>query len=381
VISVPAYFNEKQRQSVINSASLAGIEVAALINEPTAAGLSNGLNEKQGDRLVVIADFGQGTFDCSLVGFGSGQANVLASHGDNQLGGKDVDEKLLDLVRDKFLTEHSLALTAESHPADLYQIWQQVVHQKERLSSCSSVKICARVDGKQIMLEVTREMLAAEIKPLIDRAEKVIDEALTNAKVNPKEVTQVLPIGGSSRLAAFQEMLKRKFGADRIHGGKVSPDMAVAEGAAIHAAKLVFSSGAIIVDKSLKAIPAPAIKATDVMPHSLGVSVQDPVSRAESCSTILEKNQPLPCSANKQFGSVTDDQRVFVVSVLQGEDSQPVKDCLIVGQQQLELPPRPAGRPTLEVNMGYDNSGMVNVVFKDLVSGKQETITVDFFNK
>jgi molecular chaperone DnaK (HSP70) len=353
----------------------------ALINEPTAAALAHGLIEKQGDRLALIGDFGQGTLDCSLVSFGGGKANVIASHGDNQLGGKDVDDKLLNLVVKRFATDHALAITPESHPADYFQLWQQVVHQKERLSACGAVKICARVDGKQVVLEITRDSLAKEIGDLIVRAEKVTDEAIANAKVDPKEITQILPIGGSSRLVPFQDMLKRKFGANRIHGGNVSPDLAIVEGAAIHAAKLVFTSGATMVDKSLKAIPAPAIQHTDVMPHSLGVSVQDPVSRAESCSTILEKNQALPCSATKQFGSVTDDQRLFVVSVLQGEDGQPVKDCLVVGQRQLELPARPSGQPSLEVNMGYDNSGMVSVVCKDLVSGKQETITVNFFNK
>lgn len=381
VITVPAYFDEKQRQSVYRSADIAGIEVMALINEPTAAGLAHGLIEKQGDRMVLIGDFGQGTLDCSVVSFSGGQANVIASHGDNQLGGKDVDDKLLGLVLNRFADEHGLTITPESHPADYFQILQQVVQQKERLSACSAVKVCARVDGKQVMLEITREFLAQEIGDLIARAEQVIDQTITDGKVEPKEIGHVLPLGGSSRLVVYQDMLKRKFGPDRIQGGNVSPDLAIAEGAAIHAAKLVFTSGATMVDKSLKAIPAPAIQHTDVMPHSLGVSVQDPVSLAETCSTILEKNQPLPCNASKQYGSVKDDQRIFVVLVLQGEEGELVKDCLVVGQGRVELAPRPPGQPSLEVTMGYNNSGMVNVILKDLVSGKQERITTDFFSK
>lgn len=381
VITVPAYFNEKQRQSVQRSADIAGIEVLALINEPTAAGLAHGLMEKQGDRLVLITDFGQGTLDCSVVSFGGGKATVIASHGDNHLGGKDVDDRLMQLLLDAFASEHSLTITQKSHPADHFQIWQQVVHQKERLSSCNAVKVCARVDGKQVMVEITRETLAKRISDLIRRSEEVVDEVITNGKVDPSEITHVMPLGGSSRLVPFQEMLKRKFGADRIHGGNVSPDLAIAEGAAIHAGKLVFNSGATLVDKSLKAIPAPAIHHTDVMPHSLGVSVQDPISKVETCSVILEKNQPLPCSATKQYGSVTDDQRGFMVSVLQGEDGELTKDALTVGQAQLDLPPRPPGQPSLDVTMGYDLSGMVNVVVKDVVSGKEETITVNFFNK
>ena len=381
VITVPAFFNEKQRQIVMESAGMAGIQVLALIHEPTAAGLANGLSEKQGDRLVLIADFGQGTFDSSIVAFGSGEANVIATHGDNELGGKDVDEKLLKLVQDRFASEHSLSISAESHPADWYQTWQQVVHQKERLSSCNAVKICVRVDGKQILLEVTREVLAREIKPLIDRAEQAIDQTLMNAKVDQKAITHVLRIGGSSRLVAFEDMLKRKFGEDRIYGGKVSPDLAVAEGAAIHAAKLVFSSGATLVDKSLKAIPAPAIKHTDVMPHSLGVSVQDPVSMAQSCSVILEKNQPLPCKATKVYGSVTNDQKMFVVSILQGEEGQILKDTLVLVQKELQFEPRSPGQPSLEVSMGYDISGLVELEVKDLVSGKREHLNVDFANK
>ncbi len=381
VITVPAYFKENQRQSVQRSAEIAGIEVMGLINEPTAAGLSHGLVEKQGDRLVLIVDFGQGTFDCSLVSFGGGNATVIASHGDNQLGGKDVDDTLLRLVLEQFDTQHSLHITPESHPADWFQIWQQVVRQKERLSACSLVKVCARVDGKQIMLELTRDTLAEQIHNLLERAERVIDEVIANGKVDPKEITHVLLIGGSSRLTPFQELIRRKFGQERIHGGNVSPDLAVAEGAAIKAAKVVLSSGGTVVDCSLRAIPAPAISTTDVMPHSLGVSVQDPVSLIETCSSILEKNQPLPCNASRQFGSVKDDQRVFVVSVLQGEEGQLTKDCLVVGQRQIELPPRPPGQPSLEVRMGYDTSGMVNVRFRDLVSGVHETITVNFFNE
>lgn len=379
VITVPADFNEKQRQSVRHSAQMAGIELVAEINEPTAAGLAYGIHEKQGDRLVVIPDFGQGTFDCSVVSYAGGEATVLASQGDTQLGGKDVDEILMRMALDAFKKEHSLEMSSETHPADWFSILEEVIRAKHRLSSSASAKICARVEGKQVMVEITRDTLASAIKPLIDRAEKVVLEAIKSAKVDLKDIQHVLLVGGSSRLVPFQDMLKRILGADKLTGGNVSPDLAIAEGAAIHAAKIIFSSGAKLVNESLQAIPAPAIKSADVMPHSLGVAVADRVSGALLCSVILEKNRPIPCSAVKMYGAVESSQTEFKVAVLQGENGKGIQDCLVVGERLLQLPARANDKPSLEVTLGYNGSGMAKVSVKDLVSGKVEDITVDFY--
>jgi molecular chaperone DnaK (HSP70) len=155
--------------------------------------------------------------------------------------------------------------------------------------------------------------------------------------------------------------------------------MAIAEGAAIHAAKLLSASGVVLVDQALQAIPAPAIKHTDVMSHSLGVAVQDRVSDAEYCSVILERNTPIPSSATKQYGSVDDQQTHFKFILVQGEDGQPVKDCLVVAERELVFPKRSHTKPSIEVTIGYDASGMVRTVVRDVISGKTAEITIDFY--
>ena len=213
----------------------------------------------------------------------------------------------------------------------------------------------------------------------MERAEAVVLEAIKGASMGRDEIQHVLLVGGASRLIPFQDMLKGLFGPNCILPGKVSPDMTVAEGAVIHAARLVSSPDTTLVNEHLQAIPAPPIKHNDVMSHPLGVSVQDKVSQACHCSVILERNSPIPSTAIKLYGSVTDDQTHFRVGVLQGNDGQPIDECLVVGERELVLPPRKTTEPTLEVTMGYDRSGMVNVKVKDLVTSKVEDITIDFF--
>lgn len=381
VVSVPAYFAEKERQCIKHAAGRSGIKVIALVNEPTAAGLAYGVNEAQGDRLIEILDFGGGTFDASLISFTGGEANVLASHGDKQLGGKDVDEIILSKVREAFKREHGLDITPASHPADWFNIRDQAINQKHALYSRTEVKLCARVDGKSVALTLTRQMLNEAIKPLMERAERVMLETIANAKVERSDIKHVLLVGGSSRLHAFQATVSKVFGSETIVSGQTSPDLAIAEGAALLAAKLVASSGKALVGEALQAIPAPSIKYTDVMPHSLGISVADRVSAAPHCSVILERNQPLPCTATRSYGSLSDEQTVFRICVAQGENQQPIKDCLVVAERELQLPPRKATEPSIEVTMGYDVSGMVKVTVKDLVSKKAEDITVDFYGR
>src|SRR5207249_4024023 len=172
VISVPAYFGEKERQSVKHAAEMAGIEVVGLINEPTAAILAYGLNERQGDRLVLVPDFGGGTFDVSVTKFEGTEATVLASGGDKRLGGKDVDDVIMNMALEQFKKEHGLELSPQSHPADWFTLWEHVVRQKQMLSSRQEVKVCARVDGKQVVVALNRHLLADAIKPLLDRIER-----------------------------------------------------------------------------------------------------------------------------------------------------------------------------------------------------------------
>jgi len=381
VVSVPAYFGEKERQCVKHAAKRADISIISLVNEPTAAGLAYNINAANGDQLVEVLDFGGGTFDASLISFAGGEANVLASHGDKQLGGKDVDEILMDMVREAFHQQHNLEFSHVSHPADWFAIRDQVITQKHALSSRTEVKLCARVDGKTVALTVTRQMLNEAIKPLMERAERIMLETVTNAKVEKADIKHVLLVGGSSRLHAFQATVHRVFGPDAVMSGQTSPDLAIAEGAALLAAKIVVSSGKSLVGEALQAIPAPTIKYTDVMPHSLGVGIQYPKSSATFCSVILEKNTPIPCQAVRMYASVDDQQTRFRVSVLQGENGLPIEECLVVGERELDLPARNSTEPSIECAMGYDTSGMAKITVRDQISGKIEDITVDFYAK
>ncbi len=381
VITVPAYFGEKERQSVKKSAEGAGIEVIALINEPTAAGLAHGLQEKQGDRLVVVIDFGGGTCDVSILSYQGSDVDVIASYGDKHLGGKDIDDSMVGLVREAFEQQHGITLTSEVYPVETFALLEEVQRQKHMLASRTEVKICASAAGKQVVVPLTRLDLERLTSSFMDRIENLNEEALRLGKVDRNEVDAVLVVGGSSRLVPFRDRVKRLYGPNKITQGQVSPDQAIAEGAAIHAAKIVYSSGGVLVGETLRAIPAPAIKYRDSMPHSLGVLVQDPVSGALFCSVILERNTPIPCKAAKVYSSVEDSQTRFKVTVIQGEDGQKDSDCLTVAERELNLPTRKTTEPSLDVSMGYDDSGMVNVTVVDRISGRTENITTDFYAK
>lgn len=380
VITVPAYFDEKQRQSVRRSADIAGIKVIELISEPTSAGLAHGVNEKQGDRMVIVMDFGGGTFDSSIIMYSGGEATVLATNGDTRLGGKDVDDLLTDLVLKAFKEEHGLTITAEENPADLFTIREEVIRQKIMLAARTEVKIVARVDGKQVVVVVTRKILDHLIKGLMERIEKITRETIERAKVDKSEIKYVLPIGGSSRLPPFQDLIKRMFGEESIIGGQVSADLAVCEGAVIKAVKQVGETGMAVVDETtLEAIPMPILKSSDVMAHSLGVMVQDPVSLASYCSVILERNSPIPSKLSKMYGSLDDKQSNFYIVIVQGENNQTLGDVLVVAEDEFKFPPRDSSEKTIEVTISYDSSGMVEVIIHDKISGSVENITRDFF--
>ena len=179
----------------------------------------------------------------------------------------------------------------------------------------------------------------------------------------------------------FKAVFKDIFGEERIMGGRISPDLAVAAGAVIEAVKIISKSGNTVVDDKFHSLPAPAIQSIDVMSHSLGVAAQDRVSDAQYCAVILKKNTPIPCEVIKRFASVDDSQTDIIVSVLQGEENQPVEDCLKVAEDIIQVPPRDSNKESLEVEMAYDEAGMVKVVVKDLITGKERDITTDFYAK
>lgn len=378
VITVPAYFTEKERQSVKKSAHLAGIQVLQLINEPTAAALAYGLNERK-DSLILIVDFGGGTYDVSLVNNAGGKVDVLGTSGDKHLGGKDVDAIILAMVIDKFKNDHGIEVSPEACPEDYFGIWEEVIKKKHLLSSKQEVKIVARAQGKQIIVDLTREKLNEKIAPLMNKIRDITLNMLRDAKVDPNDIDHVVGVGGSSRLPIFKEILEDLFGKDSMIRGKISPNFAVSAGAVIKAIKIVNKAGNKIVDEHLQAIPAPAIQDTDVMSHSLGIGVQDCVSGATYCSVILSKNTPIPARLSKRYASVDNNQTRFNILVVQGENNEPISNCLKVAEKTVTLPPRDSSKESIEVLLGYDESGMVHVLIKDLITNQEEEITIDFY--
>jgi len=381
VIGVPANYLDNQRQAIKKSAELAGIDVRQLINEPTAAGLAHGVNEKQGDRLVGLPDLGGGTFDFSVMNYSGEKADVLASHGDAHLGGKDIDNVLLRKAAERFKAEHNIEISPEKNPVDYLGIQTECIRVKELLSSKQEVKFVGRFEGKQIMWDVTRDEFKKDLASLMERARKVILDGLDAAKISARDVDQVVSVGGSSRVVAYREMIGEVFGNDKIAGGSVSPDLAVAEGAAIKAGQIVWKAGDSLVTDKLEAIPQSAINATDVTPCSLGVNVQDRVSAGQYCSVILPKNSPIPCRISRMYSSTSPTQETFLVLVLQGEQGQRVQDCLVVAQKELILPRRSPDKKSIEVTMSYDESALVKVLVHDLVSDKTYDITVQHNRK
>jgi len=381
VVTVPAYFRQNERQSVENSAKIGSIELLGLINEPTAAGLAFGVLGNTGDKTSMILDWGGGTFDVSITRFEGAEANVLGSHGDKHLGGKDVDALLMNLVVEAFQRDQGLKFAPESHPAEWFVCRDDIIRQKHLLAARTEVKFCARCEGRQVVVQVSRDQLEQLLAPLLKRTDDVITLALQGAKVAPEDIQHVLFIGGSTRLTAFADRVKRRFGAQKVLGGSVSPDSAVAQGAAIYAAKLIADSGKTMRGKNTRCIPPPKIKHTDVMPHSLGVAVFDESHDDVRCSVILERNQSLPSEATKTYASMSDDQTHFHIQVLQGEEDEPLSKCLVVGERELQLTARPKTSHSIEVTMRYNTSGLAQVIVRDLVSKRTEDITVKFNGK
>lgn len=378
VITVPASADEPFRQSVMTSAKIAGIEVIEIINEPTAAAIDNGFQNNKGDRMLAVLDFGGGTFDISVGVMSAGSLTILASHGDKNLGGRDVNDLLVNEVLQRFKIEHGLSISKASHPHDFYEIEDEVERQKIMLSSKSKARIVCRIDGHTVDFSISRDDLERLATPIIDRISNIVAEALKESDVAIEDIDNVLFVGGSTRLKCFRNWAKSTFGADKLFDSKVSPDLTVSQGAAIRAIKLASESGDNVVSKELHAIPLPELNHQDVTANSLGVAAIKNGETESICAVILPKNSQIPAKQSKIFGSCSEDQTHFKVHVLQGEDNAPSSDCLIVGETMMILPPRSPLSDSLEVTMGYDRNGMVTVTVHDQISNRREDITVDF---
>jgi molecular chaperone DnaK len=363
VITVPAYFNDSQRQATKDAGKIAGLDVKRIINEPTAAALAYGLDKKRGDAKVAVYDLGGGTFDVSIIEIaevdGEHQFEVLSTNGDTFLGGEDFDLRIIDYLADEFKKDNSVDL--HSDPLALQRLKEAAEKAKIELSNSSQTEInlpyitADQTGPKHLVLKLTRAKLESLVEDLVQRTISPIQTALDDASLTISDIDDVILVGGQTRMPLVQEKVKGFFGKEARRD--VNPDEAVAIGAAIQAAVLAGDVTDVLL--------------LDVTPLSLGIETLGSVM-----SVLIEKNTTIPTKKTQTFSTADDNQTAVTIHVLQGERKQAGQNKSL-GQFNLEdIPPAPRGLPQIEVAFDLDANGILNVSAKDKATGKEQSIVI-----
>ncbi len=367
VITVPAYFNDNQRKATIDAGKISGVNVTQIINEPTAAALTYGL-DKNVDQKILVYDLGGGTFDVTIMQVKNSDFDVLASDGDRQLGGNNFDEKLMVYLNDKFKQQHDIDLFED--PVLVQDLRLKAENAKKVLSTKLSTTLYISAKGKSSRITVTRKLFSDLIADFITRTELLINAVMTDAGLEWKDVDQILMVGGSTRIPAVHDMILRVTG--KKPATHVNPDEAVALGAAIQAGITSAKDQSEPVNDMVR-MKYGAINVSDVTAHSFGAVTLDEFDNKRN-AIIIPKNSKIPVRKSQIFYTSSANQTQVKMVVIQGEDPDP-EFCTTIGTTTLDFPPKPENSPVI-FNYEYDINGIIHATAKDPDTGKKSEIQI-----